>query len=185
MNTARKSVRQEVATTMAPRETRRLNRNLQKLAADLGASSKSMKCKGLSTKDKSSATVSITISPPPVLRVHGTPLTFRFPKFSSHFPNLMINKNIVYRKSVYPVLFHQIGVSALFENIGLGAMFSPSKTAYQVLIKQFFGNMLIKSDWITTLVQDKTLSIDSVLLGSLFNVPCSGPYEFKIFIVLD
>lgn len=104
---------------MVLREKRRINRNLHKIAADLGASSRSMKRKGTSSKTKTSAPVSIPDSLPHIPRVHGTGLTFRFPKFSTRFQNFMVNKNIIYGKPVDPVLFHKIGVTTLFENVGL------------------------------------------------------------------
>lgn len=105
----------------------------------------------------------------------------------------MINKKIIFEKSVEQVLFHQIGVTALFENVGLSVMLSPPKSAYLVLIKQFFGNMSVKSDRINTFFQDKTLSIDFALLGSILDIPYSGqcpftlkgPIEFENLIVIE
>lgn len=53
--------------------------------------------------------------------------------------------------------------------------------------------MSVNSDRIDTFVQDKTISIDSVLLGSLFDITYSGvcpftfkgPIEFENLIVID
>lgn len=177
------------ATEDSLRVARRNNRLLKRALVDLRASSKCMKYKSVFSKGQSSATVSITDSPsPPIPKVHGIPLTFRSPKFSTRFQNLMVNKHIDL------LLFHQIGVTALFENVGLVVILSPCKSSYTVLIKQFFENIPIKSDWIHTFIQNKTLSIDTILLGSLFEILysdfcpftlCHFTLKFENFTVLD
>lgn len=130
VNTGQKSTRKEKETPKEPRTTRRSNR-----LADLGISSQKMKRQGESSKGKTPEHVSIPDSPPPVPNPHGTTLTFRSRKFSKRFQNLMMNKTIVYGKFVDPVLFHQIGVSSLFEAIVLVDMLHPSPIAYPTLIK--------------------------------------------------
>lgn len=130
------------ATDDSLRAAQRNNRLLRRAAIDLGVfTKKSMKSKRASSKSTKKTVEAIVIPdstsshPPtsPIPTLHGTPLTFRSPKYSTRFQNLMINKNIVYGKPVDPVLFHQIGVATLFENVGLVAMLSPSKSAYLVL----------------------------------------------------
>lgn len=96
--------------------------------------------------------MSMPDSPPHIPRVYGTALTFRSPKFLTRFQNLVVNKTIIYGKPVDLVLFQNIGVITMFKNVGLSAMLSPPKSAYPVLIKQFFRKMTVKSDMIDTFV---------------------------------
>lgn len=50
---------------------------------------------------------------------HGTPLIFTSSIYAMRFQDLMINKTIVFEKSVDQTLFQQIGVTSLFEKVNL------------------------------------------------------------------
>lgn len=83
----------------------------------------------------------------------------------------MVNKQIVYEKPVDTMLFQKCGITSLFEAVGLDKMLTPNSRVYPILIKQFYGNMSIKSYIIETMVQNTIIYVDATLLENLFNIP--------------
>lgn len=118
---------------------------------------------------------------PPVKRSgSSSSLRFRSSLYADKFQSNMLEKQIVMGNLIDELLFSKIQVLDLLESVGLVRMLYPSLEVYPALVKEFYGNMSILNNRVTTYVKHTEILFDSKLLHVLFGVPCSGICPFTL-----